>query len=39
MILKTFNKNTKEIAEILISKKETIESFIVKDELMILEIY
>ena len=39
IILKTFDKNTKQIAEILISKKETIESFIVKDELMILEIY
>lgn len=39
IILKTFNKNTKQIAEILISKKETIESFIVNDELMILEVY
>ena len=39
IILKTFNKNTKQIAEILISKKEVIESFILTDELMILEIY
>lgn len=39
IILKTFNKNTKEIAEILISKKEIIQSFIINNELMILEIY
>lgn len=39
IILKTFNKNTKQIAEILISKKDIIESFILNDELMILEIY
>lgn len=39
IILKTFNKNTKEIAELLISKKEIIESFISNNELMILEIY
>lgn len=39
IILKTFNKNTKQIAELLISKKEIIESFILNDELMILEIY
>jgi predicted nuclease of predicted toxin-antitoxin system len=39
IILKTFNKNTKQIAEILISKKEIIESFILNNELMILEIY
>jgi len=39
IILKTFNKNTKQIAEILISKKDTIESFISNEELMILEIY
>lgn len=39
IILKTFNKNTKQIAELLISKKEIIESFISNNELMILEIY
>ncbi|OUL63495.1 DUF5615 family PIN-like protein [Flavobacterium sp. AJR] len=39
IILKTFNKNTKQIAEILISKKEIIKSFISNNELMILEIY
>jgi len=39
IILKTFNKNTKEIAEILILKKDIIESFIFNNELMILEIY
>jgi predicted nuclease of predicted toxin-antitoxin system len=39
IILKTFNKNTKQIAELLISKKEIIESFILNDNLMILEIY
>ncbi|WP_281633597.1 DUF5615 family PIN-like protein [Flavobacterium luteolum] len=39
IILKTFNKNTKELSELLISKKEIIESFIQNDELMILEIY
>lgn len=39
IILKTFNKNTKQIAELLISKKEIIESFISNDQLMILEIY
>lgn len=39
VILKTFNKNTKEIAVLLISKKEIIESFISNNELMILEIY
>ncbi|MEO8534544.1 MAG: DUF5615 family PIN-like protein [Flavobacterium sp.] len=39
IILKTFNKNTKEIAELLIAKKEVIESFISSNELMILEIY
>ena len=38
IILKTFNKNTKQIAELLISKKEIIESFISNNELMILEI-
>jgi predicted nuclease of predicted toxin-antitoxin system len=39
IILKTFNKNTKQLAELLISKKEIIESFISNDQLMILEIY
>lgn len=39
IILKTFNKNTKQIAELLISKSEIIESFISNNELMILEIY
>lgn len=39
IILKTFNKSTKQIAEILISKKNIIESFISNNELMILEIY
>jgi predicted nuclease of predicted toxin-antitoxin system len=39
IVLKTFNKSTKQISEILISKKETIESFISNEELMILEIY
>lgn len=39
IILKTFNKNTKEIAELLISKKEIIESFTSNDQLMILEVY
>lgn len=39
IILKTFNKNTKQIAELLTLKKEIIESFILNDELMILEIY
>ncbi|MEN2486940.1 DUF5615 family PIN-like protein [Flavobacterium sp. B11] len=39
IILKTFNKNTKQIAEILFSKKHIIESFITNTELMILEIY
>lgn len=39
IILKTFNKNTKQLAELLISKKEIIESFILNNELMILEIY
>ncbi|WP_163400531.1 DUF5615 family PIN-like protein [Flavobacterium fluviatile] len=39
IILKTFNQNTKQIAELLISKKEIIESFILNNDLMILEIY
>lgn len=39
IILKTFNKKTKQIAELLVSKKEIIESFISTNELMILEIY
>ncbi|WP_276381521.1 DUF5615 family PIN-like protein [Flavobacterium sp. H4147] len=39
IILKTFNKNTQQLAELLISKKEIIESFISNDQLMILEIY
>jgi predicted nuclease of predicted toxin-antitoxin system len=39
IILKTFNQNTKQIAELLISKKEIIESFVLNNELMILEIY
>ena len=39
IILKTFNKNTKQIAELLISKREIIESFISNQDLMILEIY
>ncbi|MDX6191156.1 hypothetical protein SGQ83_17505 [Flavobacterium sp. Fl-318] len=39
IILKTFNKNTKEITELLISKKEIIKSFILNNELMILEVY
>ncbi|PAM93389.1 hypothetical protein B4N84_17750 [Flavobacterium sp. IR1] len=39
IILKTFNKNTIQIVEILISKKEIIQSFISTNELMILEIY
>ena len=39
IILKTFNKNTKQIAELLILKREIIESFISSQDLMILEIY
>lgn len=39
IILKTFNKNTKQLSELLISKREIIESFILNNELMILEIY
>jgi len=39
IILKTFNKNTKQIAELLILKREIIESFIASQDLMILEIY
>lgn len=39
IILKTFNKNTKQIAELLISKKEIIGSFVSNNELLILEIY
>lgn len=39
IIFKTLNQNTKQIAEILIKKKNTIDSFIANDELMILEIY
>nr|WP_315238089.1 DUF5615 family PIN-like protein [uncultured Flavobacterium sp.] len=39
IILKTFNQNTKQIAELLISKKEIIESFVSNNDLMILEIY
>ena len=39
IILKTFNKNTKQICELLISKKEIIKSFITNHDLMILEIY
>lgn len=39
IILKTFNKNTKQLAELLISKKEIINDFILNSELMILEIY
>ncbi|WP_347049928.1 DUF5615 family PIN-like protein [Flavobacterium olei] len=39
IILKTFNKNTKQIAELLISKKEIIASFVCNNELLILEIY
>ena len=37
--LMTFNKTTNEFSELLISKKETIQSFIQNEELMILEIY
>ena len=39
IVLKTFNQNTKQLAQTLINKKTTIESFILNDELMILEIY
>jgi predicted nuclease of predicted toxin-antitoxin system len=39
IILKTFNQNTKQIAELLISKKEIIKSFVINEDLMILEIY
>jgi hypothetical protein len=39
IVLKTFNQNTKQLAQTLIDKKATIESFIVNNELMILEIY
>lgn len=39
IILKTFNKSTSQIAELLISKKEVINSFILNGDLMILEIY
>jgi predicted nuclease of predicted toxin-antitoxin system len=39
IILKTFNKNTNQIAELLISKREAIISFISNDDLLILEIY
>nr|WP_315153620.1 DUF5615 family PIN-like protein [uncultured Flavobacterium sp.] len=39
IVLKTFNQNTKQLAQTLLDKKTTIESFILNDELMILEIY
>ncbi len=39
IILKTFNLNTKQIAEKIIDKKKTIDLFTSDDELMILEIY
>ena len=39
IILKTFNQNTKQIAELLIKKKSLIQDFIFNNELMILEIY
>jgi len=39
IILKTFNKNTLELANLIISKKEEIESFYSNSELMILEIF
>ncbi|WP_264563565.1 DUF5615 family PIN-like protein [Flavobacterium sp. N3904] len=39
IVLKTFNQSTKQLAQTLIDKKATIESFILNNELMILEIY
>lgn len=39
IILKTFNQNTKQIAEWLIKKKSLVQDFVINDELMILEIY
>jgi predicted nuclease of predicted toxin-antitoxin system len=39
IILKTFNKNTLELANLIISKKEEIENFNSNIELMILEIF
>lgn len=39
IILKTFNQNTKQISELLVSKKQALEAFILNNELMILEIY
>lgn len=38
IILKTFNKNTLELANLILNQKEEIESFISNSELMILEI-
>ena len=37
--LKTFNKSTVELANLIINKKEVIESFIFNEEQSILEIY
>lgn len=39
IIIKSYNQNTKQIAQIVINQKKTIESFITNHELMILEIY
>ncbi|HQW68079.1 MAG TPA: DUF5615 family PIN-like protein [Flavobacterium sp.] len=39
IVIKTFNQNTKQIAELLITKKTVIQDFIINDELMILEFY
>jgi predicted nuclease of predicted toxin-antitoxin system len=39
IILKTFNKNTLELANLIINQKEAIEGFIINDEQSILEIY
>ena len=39
IILKTFNKSTVELANLIINKKEVIESFIFNEEQSILEIY
>lgn len=39
IVLKTFNQNTRQIAELLIKNKALIHDFIINDDLMILEIY
>jgi predicted nuclease of predicted toxin-antitoxin system len=39
IILKTFNKNTLELANLILNQKDEIESFISNPELMILEIF